>query len=281
MDHSPTALFAVDSHYSIGHTHLVCEDYTRHGLDPVPHVLVADGCSSSDDSDMGARLLVLRASAMLESLLHTEDPRQHHWEVGRDLIRRCLLQVEALDLEPTALDSTLLLAYRRHDQLWVHCYGDGVLALQERGGGLRVIQVDYAHNAPFYLSYLANSERHDLYRRTVGDNALAITTFDPRGQPQVVHHPYDHPLVFSFAVDTVQALAIASDGVGSLVALPAQKRLSPWEIVAELLDFTLSQAGPTPDFTKRRLRDMLGDCARRNILNADDIGLGVFLRTSP
>ena len=56
---------ALDSHYTIGKLHLCCEDYGCHGRTPLPHVILADGCSAAPDSDVGARLLVLNARRLL------------------------------------------------------------------------------------------------------------------------------------------------------------------------------------------------------------------------
>ena len=57
---------ALDSYYTIGKVHLYCQDYVFQGWKPVPHVILADGCSASPNSDVGARLLVLNARRELE-----------------------------------------------------------------------------------------------------------------------------------------------------------------------------------------------------------------------
>lgn len=271
--------FAVDSHYCIGCTHFVCEDYARHGDSPNLYALVADGCSSSNDSDVGARLLILQAPQQLATFLQVSDPKTQHWSVGRELIQCCLPQAKALGLETTSLDSTLLIAYRHGDHFWVHCYGDGVIAAQDRDGQLKVIEIDFAHNAPYYLTYLTDSQRDTLYRQTVGEYPLNITEIDRQGR-KTTQHPSDYPLAFCFPVAKVQYLVIATDGVSSLRKVPELQSLSAREVIEEALDFTLAKGMPQTHFVKRRLQQQLSDYSHRNIYNTDDVSFAVFLRVN-
>jgi hypothetical protein len=41
----------------IGATHAVCEDYIIEGNKPFPFIILADGCSTAKNTDMGARIL--------------------------------------------------------------------------------------------------------------------------------------------------------------------------------------------------------------------------------
>ena len=59
------ATLLLDAYYTIGRLHLFCEDYALHGWEPVPHLILADGCSAAPDSDLGARLLALNARHFL------------------------------------------------------------------------------------------------------------------------------------------------------------------------------------------------------------------------
>ncbi|HYO91642.1 MAG TPA: hypothetical protein VEQ40_08400, partial [Pyrinomonadaceae bacterium] len=66
-----------DSAFLIGATHAVCQDYAVAGngtpderaavsnLQANPYVILSDGCSSSPDTDIGARLLVKAAEQVL------------------------------------------------------------------------------------------------------------------------------------------------------------------------------------------------------------------------
>ena len=58
----------VDCAFRMGRTHLVCQDYAAVAAGEFPCVLLADGCSWSPDTDMGARLLVRSALTTLRCL---------------------------------------------------------------------------------------------------------------------------------------------------------------------------------------------------------------------
>ena len=47
----------VDHYMTIGSSHQVCEDYIISGTEPFPYIILSDGCSSSKDTDIGARIL--------------------------------------------------------------------------------------------------------------------------------------------------------------------------------------------------------------------------------
>ena len=48
-----------------GRSHNICEDYVMVGLNPMPHMILADGCSTSPHTDVGARILVMVAKMYL------------------------------------------------------------------------------------------------------------------------------------------------------------------------------------------------------------------------
>ena len=50
-------MISTDIFLEIGAQHKICEDYIVHGDDPVPYIILADGCSTADDTEMGARIL--------------------------------------------------------------------------------------------------------------------------------------------------------------------------------------------------------------------------------
>ena len=72
-----------DSAVNIGSTHSLCQDYViARNPDRAPYVVLSDGCSSSNDTDIGARLLVramdqrlvANAATDMEGM-HTESAR--------------------------------------------------------------------------------------------------------------------------------------------------------------------------------------------------------------
>ncbi|HRW67673.1 MAG TPA: protein phosphatase 2C domain-containing protein [Candidatus Competibacter sp.] len=269
----------LDSHYTIGQLHLFCQDYVCHGWEPYPYVILADGCSAEPDSDVGARLLVLNARRLLPRFMAaaTDEAgrRACHWRLGRRIVRRAARQARELGAG-SALDATLLIAWCDGTTVYVHFYGDGCLAARRADGGVVAIQVEYAGNVPYYLSYLLDRERLALYR-AVTDNPLAAQSVgyvDETGTTTRLER-FDAPLVFSFSLDAFPTVAVATDGLQSFVSASTNERLSVLEVAREMLEFDRSQ----DRFVQRRLHKLLLEYSKQLVFNLDDLGIGIFTRT--
>src|ERR1043166_7427722 len=150
-----------DSVFRIGSTHAVCQDYAVAGdctaaisradgacAPRGPYAILSDGCSSSPDTDTGARLLVKAAERLLREA------------GGAGALG--LARVPAGGAgpppprggppgpPPQAVDATLLTAPLCGDELIVGCSGDGVVCLQTREGALDVYSVSYPAGYPVY-----------------------------------------------------------------------------------------------------------------------------------
>ena len=270
---------ALDSHYTIGQLHLFCQDYVCHGWEPYPYVLLSDGCSAAPDSDVGARLLVLNARRVLPRFMAaaTDEAgrRACHWRLGRRIVRRAARQARELGAD-NVLDATLLIAWCDGATVYVHLYGDGCLVARRADGGMMAIQVEYAGNAPYYLSYLLDRERWALYQAAIGDPLAAQSVGyvnETKTTTRLEH--FDAPLVFSFSLNTFPTVAVATDGLQSFVSAGTNERLSVLDVAREMLDFDRSR----DHFVKRRLNELLMEYSKELVFNLDDLGIGIFTRT--
>ena len=111
-----------DCIYRIGAGHAVCQDYcvARGGDDP--YVVIADGCSSSPDTDCGARLLVRSAAALLPARADLASDA----EFGQAVVERALPHAEGLGLPAQALDATLLWLTLDGGEWTASVHGDGM-----------------------------------------------------------------------------------------------------------------------------------------------------------
>src|SRR6185295_18680312 len=100
-----------DAAINIGSTHSVCQDYAiaRNG-----YVVLADGCSSSPDTDIGARLLVKALDQRLGTPTDIE-------ELHRESARTALGWAAMLGLPDQAVDATLLSAHVEGEDLIIAC----------------------------------------------------------------------------------------------------------------------------------------------------------------
>lgn len=272
-------MIALDSYYTIGKLHLFCEDYVGQGWRPLPYLILADGCSAAPDSDLGARLLVLNARRLLPRFAlkayNRAERTARHWSLGRRIIRRAARQVRDLGVDTAVLDATLLIAWCDGESIHGHLYGDGCIATRQADGEVRAIQIEYAENAPFYLSYLLDAKRCALYREAVGDSSIAQSVHEfSEASSTVRQAAFDAPIVFSFPLTTFPRVAVATDGLHSLMNVETGKRVQTLEVARQLLDFPNVEAG----FVKRQIRNVLVEYGEQRIFNLDDIGMGVFVR---
>ena len=158
-----------DCAFQIGASHSVCQDYARawsrrpaaaaqgSGRQLAPYVILSDGCSSSPDTDFGARLLVKAAEQTLRD--HGDIPARGTAAFHREAARRALAWAESAGLPPQAVDATLLTAHLGGEELILGCSGDGVICLQSRAGDLDVYTVSYPSGYPVYPGYAHQPER--------------------------------------------------------------------------------------------------------------------------
>src|ERR1051325_2992736 len=164
-----------DATINIGSTHSICQDYViaRSG-----YVILADGCSSSPDTDIGARLLV---KALDQSLCKLVDIGELHKEAARIALH----WANMIALPPQSVDATLMSIHVTGDDLIIACSGDGVIILESQAGVLDVYSISSPSGYPFYPSYVHQPDRlselvtNDRHHKTIKDfRSNTVTTSD-------------------------------------------------------------------------------------------------------
>ncbi len=166
-----------DSHYLIGHSHQICEDYALSGKrDGFHYAIISDGCSSSDYVDIGARILAKTAENVIrEFSRHLDFYQSSLYDViGDMIITNAQKIVRGMGLPDTSLDATLMIALckeEKSDQAYdgiFYVYGDGVCAYTDHENKLHKIEVEYKSGAPLYLSYRLDQGRYEQYLHQFG-----------------------------------------------------------------------------------------------------------------
>lgn len=266
-----------DCAFAIGRTHRVCQDYAIAVTeDERAFVLLADGCSSSPDSDIGARLLVKAAQPFLPGP-SAADPE---WEAAQDAaLRRAAQAAQSLDLRPECLDATLLTITASGGAFAVCCCGDGVVALGRQDGGLEVYAVSYAASYPDYPSYRLDDGRREQWQAQPG-NEKRIThwTLGADGVTSETLCPRRHACeTWTGTADEYRFAAVLSDGIQSFTeTCETDTSRSPRPVpLAELLPALLAFKGSRGQFVQRRAAAFFKDCQARRRLHGDDFSLGV------
>jgi hypothetical protein len=263
------------------------QDYAMAFSSPLPFAVIADGCSQSGGSDVGARIIALAAARQL---------RGRFASCRMDRLRARILAAASqarrvLDIGPEALDATLGVVQSAEDGgVRTMLFGDGVIAARHRDG-IDVTIMDWAGNMPGYLSYLLAPDRLAAFliasesaARDEGRAACRITrlriapdgTCGPatqrgldaaaglRGIEIVWPGEADNP-------DTAppDIVAVLSDGVLQIQGVG-------WaDALTEIMDVKAAREGR---FVARRMARALGRFARQGGRLGDDLAMGAVAR---
>lgn len=266
-----------DAFFSIGKTHLVCEDYARAGYQKngTPFGIVCDGCSSSPDTDFGARLLAAAAAFEMQFLWQTSVKR---------IIQQADKSRRWVDLPPLCLDATLLRLYWDGEGVNTTCFGDGVVAARRRDGTFVLHTVDYPGNAPFYPSYYLDEQRLRLWEEHTGLRHTRRSFDSATGEwtEEVVGCEIAQPQ--AFGVQEFDLVVILSDGVQSFQHLVKTGTSRTLEAVPveQVVEHVLAIKGTKGAFLSRRCRKFLTkQCVRLGWQHSDDFSAAAIWMDEP
>src|ERR1035437_4055613 len=128
-----------DSCLISGKGHPICQDYALCGeVSGNKFCLVSDGCSSSKDSDMGARFLAHAAKNTLSTFWDIE-----HEDYFRLTLGLAIQYAKSMGLDRTCLDATLLTMIETGIGVHVAQFGDGMIVRKKKDGDLVVFQTTF------------------------------------------------------------------------------------------------------------------------------------------
>ncbi len=266
-----------DAFFRIGSTHRVCQDYAVAGThEGRPYAMVSDGCSSSPDTDFGARFLVRAAQRRIAELT------AGHFDATA-IATDAMSMVRQADIDRHALDATLLCASFNGERAHVIQTGDGVVAARRRDGSFVYYETSFDQGAPYYLSYLLNNADWATYRRMVGWKTFTTREHKPRdGWTDPTHGTIAidemRPVqTFGFGAEEFDVVLLLSDGCQSFFDGASAVGLEP---VIEQVFALKNLAG---EFITRRCGAFLQRfCQERGWKHGDDFSVaGIYLGAAP
>jgi len=144
----------IDTYIKGGASHTICEDYILSGMLPRPYIIISDGCSSSDNTETGARILSHLAKQYLNYRADYLDDIEKN-EMGNWIAHNAEMVARQLGLPTSCLDATLIVAIKEEFQIRVIFFGDGFVYGISRDLKMDTLldEIKYTNNAPYYLSY--------------------------------------------------------------------------------------------------------------------------------
>ena len=267
-----------DCAFQIGKTHRICQDYAVAGeTSGHAFVLLADGCSSSPDTDIGARLLVKSAERLLRGSLGLPEDWGAYSEAAVRLAADC---AGSLGLPLTCLDATLLTVTAADGAFTACCQGDGVVVLGRKEGGLEIHAISYAASYPFYPSYRLDAARCGQWARQSGNEKRVCSwRLGPEGVVEEdTRLSVSEWELFTGTAEEYRFVVVLSDGAQSFTETQeTDTSRTPRPVpLLDVLVSLLAFKGSRGEFVQRRVTAFFKDCAARRRQHHDDFSLGVI-----
>lgn len=261
--------FTTDSYYLIGDSHMYCQDYAYSGIidNKVPYAIIADGCSSEKDTDVGARVLVNVCKNYIEYL--NKFDRFFSFNSGY------FLSLFTAELKPqwitkNSLTATIRGSFIHNDKLHLFHYGDGYSIIKDLDNNqiIKKILTKFESNAPYYLIYTYNEDSTELYKKQFVNNSIETENgiFNVENYLNDVNNFYqvidlkDLPNNFS--------VSLMSDGIDSYS--------NDKEI--DFTDEVTTYKNYSGEFVKRKLKRFVYDKNKEGLKHSDDLSLATITK---
>lgn len=273
----------IDTFSEIGSQHTICEDYIISGNN---YIILADGCSSSEHSEMGARFLCYMARMYMK--IHGVEGLQdtnYSTKLGSWVIHNAEMLVRQLGLRRTCLDATLVIAYIKDEYVHVHMFGDGYLVLKTAWGDFEIYCIDFkagSKSMPYYLRYLVDEEGHHKYHEakvTKTTSKIVIPKYSKDIKFEEKESAYDNIGSWHLPIACFKSISICSDGLGTFLKPKpdenGNKIMNVEDMISSMFDFKNS-AGV---FLQREINIYKRQLKKVDLKfeHFDDLSIGTFL----
>jgi len=261
-----------DSYYEIGYSHTVCQDYAINGDNGVlKYAIISDGCSSSKNSDIGARLL---AHLFKQYQLIPENIIMNLQQLSN--------MTDIIQINPEFLDSTLLIAFMSDKKTTVNIFGDGGFYVKFKDGHFEYYLVDFDQNAPLYISYFLHDTYQNYYKYFPNQKISLIkvsgkdwneATTEVEDLTSFKNTDLFKRLMFNF--ENVSFISVFSDGVRSFTMQDDNGLIVPVNDLSIVSRFN-SYKSFQGQFVQRRMNKINKENKKLKISHYDDISIATI-----
>jgi hypothetical protein len=270
-------MIEIDTFLEIGSQHRMCEDYIIQGNDPTQYIILADGCSSANNTEMGARILCHLAKQYLKYRGEDNLYSIGYSDLGNWVIYNAELIARQMGLSLSSLTSTLIVSFIRDGMVKVFMYGDGcIITTSPNHDSIEITRVDFEGNAPYYLVYRVDKERGQIYHENCPEKITSINFSTKTDLPYTNRCAYDYPSEFTYLMSTHPLIMIASDGLFSfLMGNGSSDLIDPMDL---LKGGFISFKNTKGSFLQRRLNKYMKHLSKDGIAHFDDLSVGAYLK---
>lgn len=257
----------VDGIFLKGRSHHICEDYMLYGTEPFPYIIISDGCSSSKNTDVGARILAHTTRRNIKTAFDYS-----YKEFGMLVAALSKASIQSLGLSTTAMDATLIMVAYINGMYNVRLYGDGSIFYDSR-----YLTLDYTGNAPYYLSYWVDRERANAFLDKFGSYVTLIENSEGFTQKNTIDIDETFFVFSKFLADVKSdrpnhPLLIASDGIEQISTLNKQT-MDAKTMAKAFTNFKTTKG----EFVKRRVLREMKNQEKQGYYSMDDLSVGCII----
>lgn len=241
----------IDAFFQIGKDHKICEDYASKGSLPFEHVIIADGCSSNENTDIGSRILVSITKKNLEKF----NP-DNHIDFLNTILKESRAIVSLMGLKTNCLNATLLLILVYQEKIYALIVGDGCLIYKNKNEDISHRIHEYKDNFPFYLNYLnLNVEKKE---------SLIISN----EKNESIEKDFSEIIMYEFKKEDLEWVVISSDGISSFSN--SSELYGVESLIKNISNFKSFKG----DFIQRKMKRIIKNMHKESFCNFDDWSLG-------
>lgn len=275
-----------DSYYEIGNGHKVCEDYAVSGVyKNLVYAIISDGCSGSNNTDVGARILSIIARDTLlylynRDILFDFSKSIERYSIFKELIlKKCLEAKSTLNLSVNTFDATLLIAFSNGNTSSIMAWGDGYIIIEKQGGVI-INELKFESGAPYYLSYNLDDNKNKIYLDTYKSTLLIHNVFTLNNDkiPIVIEKPCDIDIPFEKVYnveDNILRIILSSDGIDTYFDdknwIDPEKGENKNYTAIDIIPRIIGYKSTIGEFVTRRMSRLKKDMKKDHILHDDDI----------
>jgi hypothetical protein len=249
-----------DGLFKIGSTHKVCQDYVHHGQDFLPFAVVSDGCSGSNNSDIGSRILAHSFEQVMKLIGREKIITYPAKSLAARVQSYAYSNIANLGIDESSLHATLLFAVANEEQnkLRVTMIGDGVFAYKLKSSDQpAIVKSDFSHDYPVYPGYFNNNELMHEYERVNLEVGQEVTHTWIQGSQPEGYLPNKCKYIFNIVLplDEIEWAMLSSDGIDTFVgeAFPNEAQNTK-DLVLPYFSAIKARQG---EFVTRRINKML------------------------
>jgi hypothetical protein len=274
--------YYVDDFLKIGDSHVICEDYVITGkIKNVFYLIVSDGCSSSPQTEMGARILAhLAKSYIIDRFSRGFNSPPDSETMSKHIIFNAERIITNLRIPRQALDATLIIGlfFSEVNIFKLYSYGDMVYIKEnENSSEIIISTTEFSKNAPFYLSYQLDETRKKDYHNLKIDKIIETKTYDKKSAElfwsDIQAPAYDN--IDPITILNFKSILICSDGFSSFLHKweGGAEPVNPFYLARPFLEFKNKKG----EFLKRRMRRALSDLEQNDkASHYDDLSIAAL-----